>query len=100
MSRAVSFSAPATRRILFHAALTPILFTLSVTLACTPDGGRRPEVVLRDSAGITVVENLGSLLPNEGGWAVSDTPLLSIGTVEENDRLIEATRKVLGASAF
>lgn len=37
---------------------------------------------VRDSAGITIVENHGRLRPDVSGWAVAPEPFLSIGTLE------------------
>jgi len=39
-------------------------------------------VAVRDSAGITIVENHGRLRPDVSGWAVAPEPILSIGTLE------------------
>ena len=37
---------------------------------------------VRDSAGVTIVENFGNLRPDVSGWAVAPQPILSIGTLE------------------
>jgi hypothetical protein len=44
------------------------------------DPGPRTEV--RDSAGITIVENSGEVGPDGGGWRVEAEPVLSIGTFQ------------------
>jgi hypothetical protein len=58
---------------------------LSFLLACTPDGASDLEIVRRDSAGIVIVENILSAPIETGGWAISEGPVLSIGTVEGED---------------
>ena len=42
----------------------------------------RSRTAVRDSAGVTIVENFGQLRPDVHGWAVAPEPILSIGTLE------------------
>lgn len=57
------------------------VFALAAS-ACDPsaESGVRTEV--RDSAGVTIVENHGEVGPDGGGWSVTPEPLLSIGTFQ------------------
>jgi hypothetical protein len=62
-------------------ALAGVLPFLSA-LGCESleDPGPRTEV--RDSAGITIVENTGEIGPDGGAWMVAPEPVLSIGTFQ------------------
>jgi hypothetical protein len=42
----------------------------------------RPRTAVRDSAGVTIVDNYGHLQPDGSGWRVAPEPVLSIGTLE------------------
>ena len=42
----------------------------------------RSRTAVRDSAGVTIVENFGQLRPDAHGWAVAPEPILSIGSLE------------------
>ena len=56
------------------------LFTIAG--ACTSDPTQGPTMEVRDSAGVTLVENRGELPPGEGVWTVGSEPLVSIGTFQ------------------
>jgi hypothetical protein len=70
-------------RILVSAFTLPALLTTS----CTTDSSPRAEFVERDSAGIAIVENLGTLPLNAGTWSVALEPDLSIGAVDGPEEL-------------
>ena len=52
------------------------------TGSCAPDAPSGLTVEMRDSAGVTIVENSGSAPLDGGGWSVAAEPDLSIGAVE------------------
>ena len=64
--------------------LTPLIAVLAFlgSLGCGSPEGRGPQTEVRDSAGITIVENFGELGPDGGGWIVASEPTLSIGTFQ------------------
>ncbi len=64
--------------------LTPLFAILPFlgSLGCEPPGGLGLQVEVRDSAGVTIVENSGKLGPDGGGWIVEQEPALSIGTFQ------------------
>jgi len=62
-----------------------LLATFAILLlasGCAPVEDTGLTVAVRDSAGITIVENSGQLDPSGGGWSVAPQPDLSIGTFE------------------
>jgi hypothetical protein len=72
-------------------------FLFSIFLGgCESEGQPGPGVSVRDSAGVSIVENSGELDPEGGGWSVASDPTLSIGTFqgEPEDQLFQ----VQGAS--
>lgn len=67
-------------------SVRPVLSALLLTfLACTPDGPSGPPFSVRDSAGIAIAENGGTLSPGDGGWAVAREPVLAIGALEGDE---------------
>jgi hypothetical protein len=58
---------------------------LLATASCAGGSPEVPRTTQRDSAGLVIVENEGSLPANSGGWSVTRGPTLSIGTVEGDD---------------
>ncbi len=64
---------------------TPLLLLLVLpSLACWSCGGEpaRSGPVVRDSAGLTVVENALPAWSEETGWRVADTPFLDMGVMD------------------
>ena len=57
------------------------LLALLVFTACS-GGATDTGVVVRDSAGITIVENTNQLWAEGEGWRLSDQPLVTIGVLE------------------
>ena len=56
--------------------------------ACAADTPEHPGLVVRDSAGVRIVENTGPLWEDEGGWRLGDHPLVEIGGGDaEEDQL-------------
>ena len=53
-----------------------------LTAACAPDAPSGVSVTVRDSAGVTIVENSGAVPLDGGGWSVAAQADLSIGAVE------------------
>ena len=54
----------------------------AVALAgCRGGGGQGPRAALRDSAGVTIVENAGPSWPGGAGWRVAGAPTLDLGGV-------------------
>ena len=68
---------------------------LLATIACADDGGRPPPEehsslpapVVRDSAGIRIIENSGPVW-NGDGWRIPDTPDVAIGRREGDERYL------------
>ena len=52
------------------------------TAACASDAPSGLSMTVRDSAGVTIVENSGAVPLDGGGWSVAAVPQLSIGAVE------------------
>lgn len=50
--------------------------------SCARNDSVQTHFTVTDSAGITVVQNDGTIPPDGGGWVVAEEPSLSIGTVE------------------
>lgn len=62
-----------------------LLATFAILLlasACSTGEDASLTVAVRDSAGVTIVENSGQPDPSGGGWSVASQPELSIGTFE------------------
>jgi len=55
--------------------------------ACRSDAPEAPRAVVRDSAGVEIVLNLGPITEVPSGWSLSSEPILSIGTVEGDEAL-------------
>lgn len=55
---------------------------LALASGCSPSEEAGPTVAVRDSAGITIIENRGAANPVGGEWFISPDPILSIGTFE------------------
>jgi hypothetical protein len=71
-----------TRRV----ASTTLAFLLILSLSpCSRDAGPQSRGTVRDSAGITIVENEGVISADAGGWAISPEPSLSTGAVEGDE---------------
>lgn len=60
-------------------ACTALLVTLA---GCGGEGADSSGAVIRDSAGIQIVENTAPLWPEGKGWYLSEQPALSIGELE------------------
>jgi hypothetical protein len=56
--------------------------SLVLSAACGFDGRAGSQVVVRDSAGIEIVENVSPTWAEGEGWRLSDEPVLTIGVVE------------------
>ncbi len=62
---------------------TSLAVTLVVgTLACAGSDDGAVATAVRDSAGVVIVENTGSIQVGEGGFTVVPEPLVSIGSLE------------------
>ncbi|MEX2470994.1 MAG: hypothetical protein WEA34_02365 [Gemmatimonadota bacterium] len=65
--------------------LRPLLVVTALAAACAP-GSDRPDAptaaTLRDSAGVTIVENRAAALDADAPWTVGAEPMLDLGTVE------------------
>jgi len=61
---------------------TPALLLGSLCVACGGDGGGGPQSTVRDSAGVTIVENRSPLPDSRLGWRVGPEATVSIGTAE------------------
>lgn len=55
---------------------------LILTTACGFEGREGSRVVVRDSAGIEIVENIAPAWTEGEGWRLSDEPVLTIGVLE------------------
>jgi len=81
------FLEPSTKRnsgVVLPARMGPALTLAGVLLmsACGPEAEPGPTVSVRDSSGVTIVENRGDLEPGSGGWEIGEAPTLSIGTFQ------------------
>jgi len=56
--------------------------SLVLSTACGLDGRTGSQAVVRDSAGIEIVENIAPTWAEGEGWRLSDEPVLTIGVVE------------------
>jgi len=63
------------------AAAAVSLCALAIVAACGGDGSDWAGT-MTDSAGVTIVQNRGSLPVDEGGWSIASEPDLAIGAVE------------------
>ncbi len=61
---------------------TPALILGSLSAACGGDGGGGLQSTVRDSAGVTIVENGRPALDSRLGWRVGPEATVSIGTAE------------------
>lgn len=57
-------------------------FSAALLIACGGEAERSPQPVVRDSAGVQIVENTGYGWPDGRGWRLSDEPSLDIGVTE------------------
>ena len=67
------------------ATVSTRLLALSIAMLATACGGLgegNRDVVVRDSAGITIVENHAAAWTDEDAWTLADEPLLSIGALD------------------
>ncbi|MFC1660944.1 hypothetical protein ACFL3S_05750, partial [Gemmatimonadota bacterium] len=53
-----------------------------LVVGCGVETSPRPSAEVRDSAGVTIVENRGSVVPGGGEWDLSTEPSLVIGSFE------------------
>jgi hypothetical protein len=69
---------------LFHSSLTLLLVPAFafILAGCGTEAVSAPTVTVRDSAGITIVENPVATLPGGGGWSVAPEPSLTIGSFD------------------
>ena len=63
-------------------AISALPALIAFAASCATDAAPRPEANVRDSAGVEIVENSGSLPLNGGGWSIGLEPDLAIGSVE------------------
>jgi hypothetical protein len=66
---------------LMRAIVVMIAFSV-VAIGCAPEASEPPRVAARDSAGITIVENIGPAWQEGEGWRLSSEPVVRIGEVE------------------
>ncbi len=66
--------------------------------ACGAEPNRGPTVSVRDSAGISIVENRGEVDPDLNAWTVDPTPILSVGTFQGDS--LQQLYQVQGAAAL
>lgn len=59
--------------------LSLVFFAL---LSCGGDVGEGSTLTVRDSAGVTIVENIGELPADFDGWSISPEPTLQIGAMD------------------
>ncbi len=55
---------------------------LALGIGCAGESGESGSMVVRDSAGITIVENISAAWAEGEGWRLSDEPVLTIGVLE------------------
>jgi hypothetical protein len=67
-----------------HKTRTSLVVALFVAgvMGCESVADLGPRTEVRDSVGITIVENAGDVGPDGGGWLVGQDPVLSIGTFQ------------------
>lgn len=71
----------ATLRPARHTAPT-LALAFALATACGGEGGGRPAVVVRDSAGVHIVESTAPAWPDRHAWQVAPEPTVRIGVVE------------------
>ena len=64
-----------------RSGLAAALLTLLLS-GCGSEAYEGPTVSVRDSSGVSIVENQGELAPDDGEWVVDPSPILSIGTFQ------------------
>jgi hypothetical protein len=57
-------------------------FLLFLTGGCGVEASSAPTATVRDSAGVTIVENPGAEVPGGGGWTLAAQPRLAIGSLD------------------
>ena len=62
--------------------LNAAVASLILTTACGIEGREGSRVLIRDSAGIEIVENIAPAWTEGDGWRLSDEPVLTIGVLE------------------
>lgn len=62
-------------------SIVPLIAAATLT-ACGPDSPSHGEAVVRDSAGVRIVENSAPAWREGEGWRMSDEPILEIGVLE------------------
>jgi hypothetical protein len=62
------------------------LSLLLILAACRSEAGRSGGAIVRDSAGVEIVENDEPAWPDGAAWRVRETPLLDIGVFEGDPR--------------
>lgn len=67
-----------------HPVLTALLL---IAAACGEQASSGPTVTFHDSAGVTIVENSGTLVAS-GGWNIASEPSLQIGAMEGDENYI------------
>jgi hypothetical protein len=67
-----------------------------LTGACAgPDDGGAGDVVVRDSAGVTIIENAGDVWSTPGTWSLAPDPLVRIGVADGDEPyLLDGVRAV------
>ena len=58
---------------------------LSLVAGCGPEAASGPAATVRDSSGVTIVENQESIPPDGGGWILAVRPSLVIGSLDEDE---------------
>ena len=70
---------------------TPVfLLSFLAFITCTAPPSSGPEFAVRDSSGVVIAENTGSIDPGSSDWQLAVQPSVVIGTLEgpEEDQLI------------
>ncbi|UCF18481.1 MAG: hypothetical protein JSU87_11080 [Gemmatimonadota bacterium] len=60
----------------------PYLTLILVAAGCSANGSAGSKAIVRDSAGVEIVENAGPLWPEGAGWRLSQRPILNLGEIE------------------
>ena len=86
LRRRVAALMPAILRSCARHSVAALVFTIAsvLTAACGADRSSRPVATVRDSAGIVIVENSGSVAEVGGTWSIAPEPETEIGTVQDD----------------
>jgi hypothetical protein len=79
---AVSYPASSFLSRALDSTMIALALSFLILAGCAPRQDASVSTSVRDSAGITIVENSGEMPTDGGGWGLSPDPVLSVGTFQ------------------